>query len=334
MAEHIPRRSSSGQVNFHQLYIFQMVASHLSFSRAAEALAITQPAVSIQVQELEKFLGITLFHRRPRGLRITDAGEAVLAYSQQIFTLSSRLMQTVQEMEGLQSGHLVLGASTTPGEYVLPLAVGRFRQVYPGIQVELIIGNTRTIVQRVLDRDMDLGMVGDHVDDSSNELEMVDFQDDEDDEIVLVSAPSHPAANSGRITAQQAADLGLLAREEGSATRESAERHFRELGVVPHIAIELGSNQAVKQAASAGGGVGVISRLGITAELRAGMLTVLDVADWDCRRPLTLIQPRDRYLSPSQRAFREFLMAERTSLISPYPYPSSDVSAADSTPTS
>ncbi|NQW23811.1 MAG: LysR family transcriptional regulator [SAR202 cluster bacterium] len=331
MTEPTTRRSSSGQVNFHQLYIFQMVASHLSFSRAAEALAITQPAVSIQVQELEKFLGITLFHRRPRGLRITDAGEAVLAYSQQIFTLSSRLLQTVQEMEGLQSGHLVLGASTTPGEYVLPLAVGRFRQIYPGIQVELIIGNTRTIVQRILDRDMDLGMVGDHVDDSSNELEMVDFQDDE---IVLVAAPSHPAANSGRLTAQQVADLGLLAREEGSATRESAERHFRELGVVPNIAIELGSNQAVKQAASAGGGVGVISRLGITAELRAGMLTVLDVADWDCRRPLTLIQPRDRYLSPSQRAFREFLMAERTSLISPYPNLSSNLSSADSTLTS
>ena len=120
---------SSGQLNFHQLYIFQTVASHLSFSRAAEAMEITQPAVSIQVQELERFLGVTLFHRRPRGLRITEAGEAVLAYSLQIFALSSQLMETVQEMEDLQSGRLVLGASSTPGEYVLPMIVGRFRPV-------------------------------------------------------------------------------------------------------------------------------------------------------------------------------------------------------------
>ncbi|PKB72443.1 MAG: hypothetical protein BZY87_00410 [SAR202 cluster bacterium Io17-Chloro-G6] len=306
--------ASASQLNFHQLYIFQTVAKHFSFSRAAEALEITQPAVSIQVQELEKFLGITLFHRRPRGLRITEAGEAVLAYSQQIFALSGRLLETVQEMENLQSGHLVLGASTTPGEYVLPSVVGRFRQIYPGIHVELVIGNTRNIIQRILNRDMDLGMVGEHVEEYSSELEMVDYQDDE---IVLVAAPSHPAADLSRLTAQQVVDMGLVAREEGSATRRSAENLFQQLGVVPTIAIELGSNQAVKQAATAGGGIGVISRLGITAELRAGMLTVLEVEGWDCRRPLTLIQPRDRYLSPSQRAFREFLMTERPSLSGP-----------------
>ena len=309
-------RLAASRLNFHQLFIFQMVANQLSFSRAAEALDITQPAVSIQVQELEKFLGVTLFHRRPRGLRITEAGDAVLACSQQIFALSKQLMETVQEMEDLQSGHLVLGASTTPGEYVLPLVVGRFRQIHPGIHVELVIGNTRTIIQRILDRDMDLGMVGEGVEEHSSELEMVDFQEDE---IVLVAAPNHPAAKSGRLTPEQVVDLGLVAREVGSATRRWAESHFRELGVVPRIAIELGSNQAVKQAAAAGGGIGIISRLGITAELRAGMLTVLDVAGWDCRRTLTLIQPRDRYLSPSQRAFREFLMAEKASLGDPAP---------------
>ena len=302
------------QLNFHQLYIFQMVANHLSFSRAAEAMEITQPAVSIQVQKLEKFLGITLFHRRPRGRRITEAGDAVLAYSQQIFALSNQLVDTVQELENLQSGHLLLGASTTPGEYVLPSVVGRFRQVYPGIHIELVIGNTRAIIQRILDRDMDLGMVGDHIDEYSNELEMVDYQDDE---IVLVAAPNHPAASMVRPTIEQIVDLGLVGREEGSATRLAAERQLRDLGIVPQFAIELGSNQAVKQAAMAGGGIGIISRLGIAAELAAGMLVVLEVAGWACRRPLTLIQPKDRYLSPSQRAFREFLMAERPSFADP-----------------
>ncbi|PKB80065.1 MAG: hypothetical protein BZY88_10025, partial [SAR202 cluster bacterium Io17-Chloro-G9] len=230
------------------------------------------------------------------------------AYSQQIFSLSRSLLDTVQEMQDLKAGHLTLGASTTPGEFILPSAVGQFRQIYSGIQVELIIGNTRSIIQRILDREMDLGMVGEHVTEHSNELEMIDYMDDE---IVLVAAPTHPAAQRRIVSPQQVSELGLVVREQGSATRSAAEKHFLELGVSPNVAIELGSNQAVKQAATAGGGIGVISRLGVTAEVRAGMLTVLNVDGWNCRRPLTLVHPKDRYLSPSQRAFKEFLVAQR-----------------------
>ena len=104
-------------------------------------------------------------------------------------------------------------------------------------------------------------------------------------------------------------------REEGSATRQTAERHLESLGAVPQIALELGSNEAVKQAAAAGGGIGVVSRLGIAAEVMAGMLTVLEVKGWNCRRPLTLIYPKNRYLSPAQRAFREFLIDRRPTAI-------------------
>ncbi len=188
-APHTPDVAAGNQLNFHQLYIFHTVASHLNFSRAAEALYITQPAVSIQIQELEKALGVTLFHRRPRGLRITEVGETVYAYSQQIFALSNRMVATVQEMQDLKTGHLVLGASTTPGEFVLPMAIGQFRRIYPGIQVELVIANTRTIIQRILNRDIDLGMVGEHAESHSNDLDMVDYVEDE---IVLIASPEHP----------------------------------------------------------------------------------------------------------------------------------------------
>lgn len=313
--QHHPRKSkptagpiSANQINFHQLYIFHIVANHLSFSRAADALGITQPAVSIQVQELEKSLGVTLFHRQPRGLRITDEGEAVLAYSQQIFSLSNNLLETIQEMQDLKAGHLTLGASTTPGEFVLPLAVGQFRQSYSNVQVELIIGNTRSIIQRILEHEIDIGMVGDHVTEFSAELEMIDYLEDA---ITLVASPEHPATQKPKLSLPEVAEMGLVVREEGSATRLAAERHFSEMGVIPNIALELGSNQAVKQAAGAGGGIGVISRLGIVAELKAGMLRELLVEDWDCHRPLTLIHPKNRYLSPSQRAFHEFLITHR-----------------------
>jgi DNA-binding transcriptional LysR family regulator len=296
------------QLNFHQLYIFYAVATHHSFSRAADALDITQPAVSIQIQELEKSLGATLFHRRSRGLRLTEVGETVMAYSQQIFSLSSKLLETIQELHGLQLGRLTLGASTTPGEFVLPLAVGQFRRSHPGIRVEMSLANTRSIVQRILNREIDLGMVGDWPQQQSDELELIDYLNDE---IVLVAAPDHPAAKLQPLRLEQVIEHGLIVREEGSATRSTAERCFIDLGVAPVVALSLGSNQAVKQAAVAGGGIGVISRLGIAAEVRAGMLTILRVESWDCQRPLILVRPKDRYLSPAQRAFLEFLETER-----------------------
>jgi DNA-binding transcriptional LysR family regulator len=299
------------QLNFHQLYIFYAVATHHSFSRAAEALDITQPAVSIQIQELEKSLGATLFHRRSRGLRLTEVGETVMTYSQQIFSLSSKLLETIQELHGLQLGRLTLGASTTPGEFVLPLAVGQFRRSHPGIQVELSLANTRLIVQRILNHEIDLGMVGDWPQQQSEELELTNYLNDE---IVLVAAPDHPVAKLRPLSLEQVIGHGLIVREEGSATRSTAERCFTDLGVTPVVALSLGSNQAVKQAAVAGGGIGVISRLGITAEVRAGMLTILQVENWDCRRPLILVRPKDRYLSPAQRAFLEFLETERPAL--------------------
>ena len=296
--------NGGGTLNFHQLYIFYAVASHRSFSRAAEALKITQPAVSIQVQELEKFLGAALFHRRTRGLRITDVGETVFAYAQQIFSLSGKLLETLEELHNLQAGRLALGASTTPGEYLLPLAVGRFRQIYPGISVELSIANTQTITQRILNQELDLGMVGRRPASGQEELVSIDYLEDE---IVLVAAPTHPLAQGGPVTAAQAVQAGLILREPGSATRNTAEEAFTRLGLAPAAALSLGSNEALKQAAMAGGGVAVISRMGVTAETRAGMLAILPVADWDCRRPLTLLYPRERQLSPSKQAFLEYL---------------------------
>ena len=300
--------SGGGTLNFHQLYIFFAVASHRSFSRAAESLNITQPAVSIQVQELEKFLGAALFHRRTRGLRITEVGETVFAYAQQIFSLSGKLLETLEEIHNLQTGRLALGASTTPGEYLLPQAVGRFRQIYPGISVELSIANTRTITQRILNQELDLGMVGRHPTAGQDELGIIDYMEDE---IVLVAAPTHPLAQEDAVTAAQVAETGLILRESGSATRNTAEEAFNELGLSPNAALSLGSNEALKQAAMAGGGIAVISRMGVTAEVRAGMLVILSVTDWDCRRPLTLIYPKERQLSPSKQAFLEYLQTER-----------------------
>ena len=300
-----PRR---GDLNFHQLHIFYMVARHKSFSRAAEALNISQPAVSIQVQELEKSLGISLLHRRARGLPLTNEGETVYDYAHRIFSLSSEMQGAVQDIHGLKTGHLILGASTTPGEYILPVAIGLFHQLYPGVQVELKISNTRSIINQILQRELDLGMIGTRPEAAEDQLEMSTYTMDD---IVLVASPSHALAMPRSVTPQQVAREGLVVRERGSATRQTAEETLLGLGVQPRIAMELGSNQAVKLAAESGVGVGVISRLGIGAELKAGLLRVLSVDGWRCSRPLTLVYLKERKLSPAQRAFLQLLEKER-----------------------
>ena len=284
------------------------MARRKSFSRAAEALDISQPAVSIQVQELERTLGVTLFHRRARGLQLTEVGETVYSYAHRIFSLSSEMQQAIQEIQGLKTGHLTLGASTTPGEYILPVAIGSFRRQYPGIQVELKISNTHFIVNQILQRELDLGMIGSGLESGSAELEMSTYVMDE---IVLVTSPTHPIAKRRGLSLKEVMEEGLVIREEGSATRKTSEECFAHLGVQPRIAIELGSNQAVKLAAESGAGVGVISRYGIGPEVKAGLLQVLDVEGWHCTRPLTLVYLRGKRLSSAQRAFLHLLESER-----------------------
>ena len=295
------------ELNFHQLRIFYAVARHGSFSRAADAMDISQPAVSIQVQELERTLGMTLLHRRSRGLQLTEVGRTVYDYAHRIFSLSLEMQETLLDVQGLQTGHLTLGASTTPGEYILPVAIGRFRQKYPGIQVELWISNTRSIVNQILQRELDLGMIGADVSGENRNLEVSTYTMDE---IVLVIGRSRPIGKGPRVTLDDVMEQGLVVREQGSATRKTAEEHFVQLGVQPRVVLELGSNQAVKLAAEAGAGVGVVSGYGVGAEVKAGLLRVLDVEGWECRRPLTLIYLKERRLSPAQRAFLELLEAE------------------------
>ena len=268
---------------------------------------ISQPAVSIQVQEIEKSLGVVLFHRRSRGLQLTEVGETVYSYAHRIFSLSAEMRGAIQDMQELKTGHLVLGASTTPGEYILPVAIGHFRRQYPGIQVELKISNTQTIINQLLQRELDLGMIGNRPERGGEELEMSTYVMDD---IVLVAGPEHPLAGQSNVSLEEVVELGLVVREEGSATRKTAEECFAHLGVEPKVAIELGSNQAVKLAAAAGVGVGVVSRFGIEAEVKAGLLQVMDVEGWRCTRPLTLVYLRERRLSPAQRAFLQLLESE------------------------
>jgi DNA-binding transcriptional LysR family regulator len=292
--------------NFHQLYIFHTVSRLGSFSKAADELAISQPAVSIQVKELEKSLGCALLHRMRRGLQLTDTGHAVYSYTQRIFSLAEEMQSAIQDIQGLKTGRLTIGSSTTPGEYILPWVIGKFRLRYPGVEVSLSITNTKSIVQRILDHEFDLGMAGAPV----NIQGLTCFQYVNDD-IVIIAPTSHPLSSRDNLTIDDLRGQQFVLREEGSATRQSAENCLNQHNLIPHVAMELGSNEAVKRAVSAGLGLGVISKFAVVPDVIAGFVKVLNVENWKCRRPLTVFYRDDTHLPAAQHAFLRFLQEEK-----------------------
>ena len=283
-----------------------MVARLGSFSRAAAEMSVSQPAVSAQVKELEKAMGGALLNRTRGGVQLTDTGRAAFDYAQGIFSLAEEMQSAVHQIQGLKSGRLTIGSSTTPGEYILPGLIGRFRKRYPGIEVSLSISNTQTIVRRMHRRDVSLGLAGAPVEEEG--LRTFPYVSDE---IVFIAAPDHPAAGKAGLSLSDLSGYDLVLREPGSATRQAAEHCLRECGVAAGAAMELGSNEAVKRAVAAGLGLGLISKFGVEPDVRAGFIEVLDVAEWECRRPLIVFYRDERYLPAAQRAFLRFIQEER-----------------------
>lgn len=290
------------ELNFHHLYIFHKVASLRSFSRAAEELCISQPAVSNQVKVLEECCGHPLIQRVPRGLVLTQAGEIVFDYARRIFALAGEMETVLKDLGAVAAGRLILGASTTTGEYFLPEMMGRFKDRYPGVELELHIFNSEQVVARVLRHEIDLGFVGEDVRDADFVVVPLTA-----DRIVLFASPNHALAQRKKIALEELRGEGFILREKGSATRRLAESHLIRLGIVPRVRMELGSNEAVKRAVWAGLGVGMLSHSALVAEEEAGRVKVLRVPEFKCYRQLRLIYRRDKRLTSAEKAFLALL---------------------------
>ena len=305
------------RINFHRLYIFHTVAKLGSFTKAAAELSISQPAVSIQVKELERSMDTTLLSRMRSGVALTDTGETVFGYTRRIFALAEEMEYALQDVAGLRAGKLTIGSSSTPGECILPLVIGKFREEYPRVEVSLAIYNTRTIIEKILARELDLGMAG-----SAVEMRGLVSTHYANDEVTLVASASHPLAQKRVVAFDDIADEMYVVREPGSATRRAAEECFERRGIRIQIAMELGSNEAVKRATAAGLGIGALSKFSVAPDVAAGFLKVLPVAGWKCERPLTVFYRDDTHISAVQRAFLDILESEKSlpaSLLAPRP---------------
>jgi DNA-binding transcriptional LysR family regulator len=237
---------------------------------------------------------------------LTDIGAAVFSYTRRIFALAEEMEESVREVQGLRSGRLTIGSSTTPGEYVLPFVIGEFQKQYPDIEVSLSISNTEAILERIRFREIDLGMAGAPV-----TIEGLASFTYVDDDIVIIGSPDHPLMDQPDLSIEDLEGERFIAREEGSATRKTAEQCLEANRVAVKVVMELGSNEAVKRAAAAGLGLGMVSSFGAAPDVAAGYVKILPVSGWDCRRPLSVFYREGEHLPAAQRAFLEFLRVER-----------------------
>ncbi len=286
-------------LNLHLLRIFAAVAEYRNFSRAAESLYISQPAVSRAVQELETQVGLALLDRSHRVPALTDAGILLHQYAQRLFAVEQAAETALEQFRGLERGHLAIGASHTTGTYLLPPLLSQFHQEYPGVRLSLEIANTQTVIEKLHTQPLDIAFVEGPVTDK--DFIVTPWRTDQ---LVIIAPPNHPLIYQQPIKIDQIAKEPYVQRELGSGTREIVETAFRQKGITLNVAIELNSNQAVKQAVSAGLGISIVSDVTIALEVASRKLTTIAVRGFDLTRTLTQVAVRDRPLSRSAAAFR------------------------------
>jgi DNA-binding transcriptional LysR family regulator len=284
-----------------QLEVFLAVAREKSFSLAAKKIHSSQPTLSEHISELESDLGKQLFFRRGRRrvVTVTEAGRVFAQFAEQAVSAVEGARQALAELDGLAHGSLLIGASTTPGLYVLPRIVAAFRTKYPGVDVKLQIANSQTIEARVRERELDLGIVGGHALRPGQECLAAGMLD----ELVLIVPPAHAWARRREVAPESFADEPLLVREEGSATRSVTERALQRVKF--RVAMELDHTEAIKQGVMAGLGVAFVSRYAVQGEIAAGRLRALRLRGVRIQRHFHVIHHEARRVTASARAFME-----------------------------
>ena len=286
-----------------RLNVFYHVARQLSFTKAAEILHMTQPAVTFQVRQLEEHFNTRLFDRTHNKISLTVAGERVYAFAEKIFQLYDEMENSVRELTGEISGVLILGASTTIAEYMLPALLGDFKDKYPDVNIRLKVSNTDGIVSMVENNEIDLGVVEAPVTNKNLAVEAC-----RTDRLVAITPPGHELTKEkqGTIPVRSIVKYPFILREDGSGTREVIMDYLKLAGIDEtqlNIIMELGSLEALKGAVEAGIGVSIISRATLMKEIKLGSVEVLEL-DPPLERPFSFVHQKHKF---SQRAMDELL---------------------------
>ncbi|MFS0557180.1 LysR family transcriptional regulator [Brevibacillus sp. 179-C9.3 HS] len=284
------------------LLVFVTVADRQNFSRAAEELHMTQPAVSQYVHALERSVGTKLLERSNKYVRLNKAGEVVYHHAREILGLYTRMQNLVDDLMNTPSGHLTIGASYTYGEYVLPHVIARLRQHYPLITPTITIHNSTVIADLVAKRQLDVGIVeGEYVD------EKMCVEPFADDRMYLIASPKHRLAGQTEVSTEELMKETWIVREEGSGTREAAEKMFRQLQFTPQKRMEFGSTQVIKESVEAGLGISLLSYWAIRKERKLGTLCTLKVAGMPVTRDFSLVTKSNEFHTKALDIFMDLI---------------------------
>lgn len=289
-------------LNLHHLRIFTSVAEHGGFSRAAEALRLSQPAVSKSVRALERQLDTSLFDRAAQAPRLTAAGTLLFTRARELFAVERSAEEELRTLRGLEGGVLRIGASTTIATYLLSPCLAQFHAAHPGVRIHVTSANTRDVARALLGRRVDVALVEGPIDD--RRLEVLPWREDE---LVIIGHPGHALAHRRRLDIVDLTDEPFIVRERGSGTRRVAEDALADRGVTLQIGLVLGSTEAIKQAVVAGLGLAIVSRSAIADQLALGRVAVLPVRGAPLRRALTELRFAGRSPSAATTAFRSVL---------------------------
>lgn len=292
------------EITLNQLRFFREVARQGQYTRAAEALHVSQPAVSKCVKDLERQVGAALFEPIGRRVQLTGAGRLLLPHAERVLAELADAARALEGLAGGDAGRLVVGASSTPGTYLLPSLLGEFRRVHPQVEVALEIADTQEVLGRVLDGRLDLGVVGEAQFAPALQADLFRTET-----LVLIMAAGHPLARRKRVTLRELEAEPFVLRERGSSTREVLERTLAAQGIRPRVVMELGNTEAVKRTVAAGLGVSLVSEHAVGLEERAGGLVTRRVPELDPKRGLYVVRRRSLQLSPLHRRFLETLRA-------------------------
>jgi len=296
-------------VDLRRLEVFVKMMATRSFSKTADELGLTQPTVSGHIKTLEEEIELRLFDRHRRQVLPTSAAFVLLDYAQKILELRTETLYALEQFQGRMTGRLRLGGSTIPGGYILPVLIGQFRRIYPGVSLKLLLGDTQGILYRIIEGDVEVGMVG-----AKMTLDDLEYEPLIEDEMVLAVPLEHPWAEPGiKIGVADLPAAPFIIREEGSGTRAAMLASLQKMGLGVgdlDVVAEMGSTEAVLQGIRSGLGVSILSRIALSPEIKCNQIKTVPVEGLNLRRPFYLVTHRKRSRSPLCTAFLEFLRQE------------------------
>lgn len=286
-----------------RLQVFHAVAKHQSFTKAAETLFMTQPAVTFQIKQLEEHFNARLFERGPGHVSLTPAGSLVFEYAERILALSAELDARMKDLAGQVAGPLLIGASMTIADYLLPKILGEFNARFPSMVPRLLVANSEAVQNQVAEHSLDIGFI-----EGESLLPSLVTEVCCEDELELVCAPRHPLAKQASVTPDLLVQHAYVSREPGSGTREVAVRYLQKFGMAPDAlqpVMELGSPEALKGVVASGFGFAIMSRATVTKETRLGQLVGIPFSPRMVRN-LCVVYPKQSFHSKILASFIAF----------------------------